>query len=203
MLRMLIVLVMILSVIPANAYPAASGKSVRLAGSSQLGFFGKSSVTNSTTATPTITAQESGFVAGVTDLSPSEAGLHNLEFEIMNLLNAERTKAGASALTLNPELSKIAFRKTQDMVKNQYFEHELQPYETSFEMLSTVGINYQSAGENLAFGYTKPSAVMQVWMNSADHRYNILQPDFNQFGISVMQNSRGVYYWTVVFVKTY
>ena len=121
--------------------------------------------------------------------------------EIMNLISNERIKAGLPALIPNPKVSDVALRKTRDMIDNKYFEHSLDPYETSFDMLLASGINYRTAGENLAYGYIKPETVVKTWMESPSHRANILCTDYNQMGVAVLKNARGINYWTVVFVK--
>ncbi|MGP4001477.1 CAP domain-containing protein [Streptomyces sp. 8N706] len=40
-------------------------------------------------------------------------------------------------------------------------------------------------GENIARGYRSPSAVMQAWMSSPEHRANILDCRFRDIGIGI------------------
>ena len=58
-----------------------------------------------------------------------------------------------------------------------------------------------TVGENIAYGQKTPEQVMEGWMNSQGHRANILNPNFTAIGVGYYQNSRGVSYWTQLFVR--
>ena len=51
-------------------------------------------------------------------------------------------------------------------------------------------------GENIAYGYASPDAVMAGWLNSPGHRANIENASFRAIGIGVVRASNGTYYWT-------
>jgi len=44
-------------------------------------------------------------------------------------------------------------------------------------MMNTFGIAFTAAGENIAKGHRTAEEVLEGWMNSEDHRANILNPD--------------------------
>lgn len=111
------------------------------------------------------------------------------EKEVFNLINAERTKNGLTALKVDEEVQKVARIKAQDMVTNNYFAHESPTYGTPFNMLKSFGISYKSAGENIA-GNSSNSAAVTAWMNSSGHRANILNSSFNYTGIGVVTSSK-------------
>lgn len=106
-------------------------------------------------------------------------------YQILQLVNAERAKAGVTPLTLSPELSRVAQEKARDMADNDYFSHTSPTYGSPFDMIRQFGISYSYAGENIAKGYTSPQAVMRGWMNSSGHRANILNPNYTQIGVGV------------------
>lgn len=56
-------------------------------------------------------------------------------------------------------------------------------------------------GENLAYGYNNSDSVVNAWMNSPTHAYNILYPDFKTIAITVYVGDNGVYYWAQEFGK--
>ena len=56
-------------------------------------------------------------------------------------------------------------------------------------MLKKFGINYNTAGENIA-GNSSNSAAVTAWMNSPGHRANILNNTFNYTGIGVVKGSQ-------------
>ncbi|WP_235857614.1 CAP domain-containing protein [Paenibacillus albiflavus] len=104
--------------------------------------------------------------------------------QVLDLVNQERSKAGLQPLTMNSALSKMAMDKAQDMINNNYFDHQSPTYGSPFDMMRSYGINYSTAGENIAKGQSSPTEVMNAWMNSPGHRANILGSGFTQIGIA-------------------
>ena len=119
------------------------------------------------------------------------------EQEVLELTNAERTKAGLAPLTLDTELSKVARIKSQDMKDQNYFSHTSPTYGSPFDMMKTFGISYTSAAENIAQGQTTPKEVVQAWMNSQGHRENILNASYTHIGIGHVSDGN---YWTQMFI---
>lgn len=118
----------------------------------------------------------------------------------MQLVNAERKKAGLSGLAENAPLMKTATVKSEDMAKNNYFSHTSPTYGSPFDLMKKFGISYRAAGENIAMGQETPEQVMKAWMNSPGHRENILNPSFTKIGVGVAKNSENQYYWTQHFI---
>jgi len=114
--------------------------------------------------------------------------LNNYEREVFALVNGERTDNGLKPLTLNVDLSLLARKKSDDMMRNHYFDHTSPTYGTPFEMMTKAGFNYSAAGENIAWGQRTPEHVMNSWMNSPGHRANILSDHFEQIGIGYAQD---------------
>jgi uncharacterized protein YkwD len=46
-----------------------------------------------------------------------------------------------------------------------------------------MGVQYSSAGENIAKGQKTPAEVVTAWMNSAGHRANILNKTYTHLGV--------------------
>ncbi len=119
------------------------------------------------------------------------------ELEVVSLVNEIRAQYGLSELALNTELSYVARLKSQDMHDNNYFSHTSPTYGSPFEMMTTFGISYRSAGENIAMGQTTPEAVVNAWMNSEGHRANILSASYTQIGVGYVADGS---YWTQMFI---
>ncbi|WP_246320833.1 CAP domain-containing protein [Paenibacillus germinis] len=143
----------------ANPNVIWSGMSLNIPGSTS---------TNAGTKTPVTTA-------------PSQTTFAS---QVVNLVNQERSKAGLRPLTSNSALTTMALDKAKDMYNNGYFDHTSPTYGSPFDMMSTYGIRYSYAGENIAKGQQTPEAVMKAWMNSTGHRQNILSPNFTQIGVA-------------------
>jgi uncharacterized protein YkwD len=58
-----------------------------------------------------------------------------------------------------------------------------------------------STGENIAFGKMTSKQVIDAWLKNPDHKANIEGP-FNYTGAGVAKDSRGVVYYTQIFVKS-
>ncbi|MCY9660779.1 CAP domain-containing protein [Paenibacillus chondroitinus] len=104
--------------------------------------------------------------------------------QVVTLVNQERVKAGLQALTSDSALTAMALDKAKDMYNNDYFDHTSPTYGSPFDMMSTYGIPYSYAGENIAKGQPTPEAVMDAWMNSTGHRENILSPNYTKIGVA-------------------
>lgn len=119
--------------------------------------------------------------------------------EVVRLVNQEREKAGLSPLTVNAQAAEAAQVRAGEI---EYLFSHTRPDGTSFvTALQEAGVSYRGAGENIAYGQKTPEQVMEGWMNSQGHRANILNPNFTAIGVGHYQNSRGVSYWTQLFVR--
>lgn len=123
------------------------------------------------------------------------------ESKVMQLVNAERAKAGLQPLKANWQLSRVARYKSQDMINKGYFSHTSPTYGSPFKMMESFGIKFSSAGENIAMGQRTPEEVMKSWMNSSGHRANILSPSYTEIGVGVAKDDQGRIYWTQMFIK--
>ena len=112
-----------------------------------------------------------------------ENKITSYESEVVRLVNEIRKEQGLTQLSVNWELSRVARYKSQDMHDLGYFSHTSPTYGSPFEMMKAFGITYRSAGENIAYGYRTPQAVVEAWMNSPGHRANILNRSFTQIGV--------------------
>ncbi|WP_328588134.1 CAP domain-containing protein [Gottfriedia acidiceleris] len=132
-----------------------------------------------------------------TETPSNSASLSAYESKVVELTNAERTKAGLKPFTVNATLSKTARLKSQDMTDKNYFDHNSPTYGSPFDMMKQFGITYSYAAENIAKGQKTPEEVVTAWMNSAGHRANILNPNLNQIGVGYDSRSNA---WTQQFI---
>lgn len=124
-----------------------------------------------------------------------------VEVEVLNLVNQERAKAGLKPLQMDWELQRVARIKSCDMAENNYFSHESPSYGSPFAMMKQFGIQYKTAGENIASGQRTPTEVMQSWMNSSGHRANILKPEYTHLGVGYCVGGKMGHYWTQQFIS--
>lgn len=132
--------------------------------------------------------------------STSTQNFSEYQKQVLDLVNAERTKRGLNPLTLDAKLSNTATLKSQDMINKGYFDHTSPTYGSPFDMMQQFGISYRSAGENIAMGQRTPQEVMNSWMNSSGHRANILNSSFTTLGVGIAKDANGTIYWTQMFI---
>jgi uncharacterized YkwD family protein len=128
-------------------------------------------------------------------------GLTADEKQMLDLVNAERIKAGLKPLQIDMRLVDLARKKSRDMIQNNYFGHTSPVYGTPFEMMKSAGITYRYAGENLAGAPTVQKA-HEGLMNSPGHRANILSPNYNRIGIGVVEGGPYGKMFTQLFIGT-
>ena len=119
---------------------------------------------------------------------------------MVNLLNQDRKNNGLAALTLDPELCRIARIKSADMRDNRYFAHESPTYGRVGEMLKRFGYRYAAAGENIAH-HANVDKAQAAFMSSSGHRANILSNAWTKVGIGIVTDANGYIYATQIFVK--
>lgn len=110
------------------------------------------------------------------------------EQEFLDKINALRLKNNLPELQIDDNVENIARLKAQDLAENNYFSHTSDKYGTPFEMLSTSGVNYKTASENIA-GNASIDGAISSWMNSDSHKNNILSTDFNYTGVAVVHSN--------------
>jgi uncharacterized protein YkwD len=112
---------------------------------------------------------------------------------VLELVNAERAKAGCSPVTVDAKLTKAAQNHSQDMADHTNMSHTGSDGSSMTDRLARVGYAYRSAGENVAAGYGTAASVMDGWMNSPGHKANILNCGFKEIGIGLAGPGN---YWT-------
>ena len=113
------------------------------------------------------------------------------------MVNEIRVEYGLKELTLNEGLSAVARLKSEDMRDKHHFSHNSPTYGSPFEMMNHFGIDYSTAGENIAMGQRTPQEVVNGWMNSDGHRANILNGSFTEIGVGYAESGN---YWTQMFI---
>lgn len=107
---------------------------------------------------------------------------------IMSLVNVDRARMGLPALNLNTTLNLAAYARAEDMISNQYFAHVSPEGLAPWYWMTELGYRYSYAGENLAIGYDDATDLVSSWMQSKDHRDNILSPNFEDMGVAVIKS---------------
>lgn len=108
------------------------------------------------------------------------------EAKLIELTNQERTMRGIKPLTIDPMLYFAAKNKANDMLERDYFEHFSPIGKSPWNFIIDSGYHYKYAGENLAMDFRTSEGIMNAWMNSAGHKANILDENFNDIGLATL-----------------
>src|SRR3954470_16224223 len=152
-----------------------------------------------------VVAHPAGAVVG--DCTPgSDWGTPraDLASSVVDLINSHRTGMGLVALKVSPTLANAAVWKARHMARYAYMAHDdpAPPVaRTVPDRLEACGYPSRTTGwgENIAYGYTTPSSVVQAWLNSAGHRANIENASYRSTGVGAAANASGVLYWSQEF----
>jgi uncharacterized protein YkwD len=127
----------------------------------------------------------------------------NADADLFSLTNQDRSSNGLGALALSGTLQSIGENyaysgcgfpvsgRSYDMIGRSYFSHTILNCgsQNVFNMMSAAGVPYRSAGENIGWtgGLSDPASaasyVNQSFMNSPEHRANILNGSYTHLGI--------------------
>jgi uncharacterized protein YkwD len=117
---------------------------------------------------------------------------HRYQSEMLSLVNQTRVANGLNRLRLNSQLSREAWRHSIDMGRRYLLFH------TSNVWGLVQPFGARTWGENIAYAQTL-RRVEQLWMQSYEHRVNLLNPAFRSAAIGVVR-VRG---WLWVTVQLY
>ena len=139
-------------------------------------------VVNETNNTNVITEEE------ITYQTPN---MNQEEQNMIDLINQARLENGFSELTYDPELYNIASIRAEEIT--QTFSHDRPNGEPFYNISSIID------GENLSrFGAGDAQSSFDGFMNSNDHRSNILYPSFNRIAcVRLIYNDQ--VYWVQAF----
>lgn len=104
--------------------------------------------------------------------------------------NVERQHNHDQPLSINSQLAAAAQAKANDMAAQGYWSHTSPGGKTPWTFIQQSGYQYQTAGENLAYGFADSASTVAAWMNSAEHRANLLDNQYQNvgFGIATAEN---------------
>lgn len=106
--------------------------------------------------------------------------------ELLDDTNSQRTSNGVATLAINSELDAAAQAKANDMAARDYWSHNTPDGKTPWTFITAAGYDYQTAGENLAYGFTTAADTITGWMNSPEHRANVLSTSYRDVGFGII-----------------
>ena len=94
-----------------------------------------------------------------------------------------------SKLSESYSLNRAAYKKAEDMFDRQYFAHQAPTGEEAGDLVSEFDYTFILVGENLAKGnFRSDEDLVEGWMNSPDHRDNILKSSYEEIGVGIKKD---------------
>jgi len=134
--------------------------------------------------------------------------------QVLVHINAARTAAGLSTLTLDAQLSKASALHNQLMINGCGLQHECPGESGIGPRFSAQGVQWTSAGENIGYGSSgaDDAAIVRAANGLTDsmlaekppndgHRKNLLNTGFKRIGLSVVRDGKGLTWMTQDFVN--
>jgi uncharacterized protein YkwD len=122
------------------------------------------------------------------------------EQQAVNLLNTDRRAQGLPDLKVDSRLTQLGEKYAQDMINRNFFSHTNPEGQSPFDRMKQAGISYIYAGENIAINKSVPTAEV-AFMNSPEHRANILSKNYTKVGIGVAYDKNGEIYVAQEFIS--
>lgn len=131
----------------------------------------------------------------------SELSITTLEQTVYEQVNQHRSRIGLPALRLDPRLSSIARKHSQEMANREIpFGHT----GLRKRALKVNGvIRSRRVSETVAYIFTHKDTAqraVQGWLKSSNHRPT-LEGNFKFTGVGVAQGDRGAFYFTQIYVR--
>jgi len=120
--------------------------------------------------------------------------------DVLNLVNQERAKNGLAALSWGTTCEGAANLRAREIMTS--YAHT-RPDGSSWSTTCPIPATGGKSGENLNAGNAavSPQTVVASWMNSPDHRKNILDPDFKFLSVGFVFDPASEHktYWSQYF----
>jgi uncharacterized protein YkwD len=131
------------------------------------------------------------------------SNLASLEADLLAQVNRVRSDHHLVPLVRRSDLDRVALAHSIDMARRGYFSHQSPEGANAVDRLRQHGVtDMRLAAENLGqTTQSDPSAqIVRSWLQSPDHRDNLLAPALNFTGIGVVRGAGGRLLYTQVYI---
>jgi uncharacterized protein YkwD len=118
-----------------------------------------------------------------------------------SMISGYRANNGLPAVTLDPELMRVAQAQAEVMAKRDKVDHGAgKPF---VQRLKASGYDAKTAAENISAGYHTLAEAFSGWRDSTSHRANMLLAGATRMGIAAVYTPASKYkvYWSLVLAE--
>lgn len=121
-----------------------------------------------------------------------------IQFRMLDAVNALRQARGAAPLQLNAELNAAAATHSRDMSIQNRPWHFGSDGSSPLDRVRRVGYTGELLGENISETYETELETLAAWMEMPDTRDVILEPRARDLGFAWFQEDNGKIWWTLI-----
>jgi uncharacterized protein YkwD len=129
-------------------------------------------------------------------ISASEAD--EVQFRMLDSVNALRQAAGSGAVDLNAQLTAAAATHARDMSVQNRPWHFGSDGSSPIDRVRRTGYTGQMLGETISETYETELETLAAWMDQPDTRRVILEPAARNMGFAWHQEANGKLWWTLL-----
>ena len=129
-------------------------------------------------------------------INPDDTG--DIQFRVLDSVNALRRAAGVPDLRLNAALNAAAATHSRDMSVQNRPWHFGSDGSSPIDRAARAGYSGGVLGENISETYESELETVAAWMELADTREVITDPEARDLGIAFFQEPNGKIWWTMV-----
>jgi uncharacterized protein YkwD len=119
-------------------------------------------------------------------------------YSMVDSINALRQTAGAQPISLNSELTAAAATHSRDMAVQNRPWHFGSDGSSPIVRAQRAGYAGKMLGENISETYENEIETLTAWMDQAETRQVIMDPQAREMGFSWYQEPGGKIWWTLV-----
>jgi len=138
--------------------------------------------------------------AGIISLPSSVPAASSPTLQLLGMINEERQLSGLGDLELDSDLNRVALAHSRDMLENDFFAHESDSTGRLKDRLEQSNIAFHVAGENLGLA-SSLAEINRILFESPGHRANLLNPEFTNVGLGIVNKEDGSFLATQVFLR--
>ena len=124
-----------------------------------------------------------------------------VQFRMLDSVNALRQAAGAGPVELNAQLTAAAATHSRDMSVQNRPWHFGSDGSSPIDRVQRSGYAGQLVGETISETYETELETLAAWMDQPDTRRVILDPQARSMGFSWYQENNGKLWWTLILDK--
>lgn len=128
----------------------------------------------------------------------AESDTAAVQFRMLDGVNALRQARGLAPVALDPRLNAAAATHSRDMSVQNRPWHFGSDGSSPIERVRRAGYGGELLGENISETYETELETLAAWMDLAETRDVILDPEARQLGFAWFQEPSGKIWWTLV-----